>query len=216
MFDERLVMPSAIRSTEKKLSPPRLQVYMPVAGIFVFVILYFIAASLYPGGSDIDRNSKGFSWLHNYWCELMASQSQNGQPNTARPVAISAMWVLVISLSLLWYGTPRHLPLHPSLQKLITVCGILSMALLFFLSSTNHDLVINIASSLGIVAILLTSAGLYRKKMLITFALGLLCLLLCILNSWLYYTGQRYYLPVVQKVTFILFLTWFGMMRINV
>ncbi|MGN6293272.1 MAG: hypothetical protein ACTHMV_11055 [Chitinophagaceae bacterium] len=190
-------------------------VYLPVAGIVLFSLLYVIATLLYPGGSDIDRHAKGFNWLHNYWCELMAPYSQNGQPNTARSLAISAMCVLAASLALIWYFVPSHLPFSRPLQKFISLCGVLSMAILFFLFSYDHDQVINMASTLGFMAILLTSAGLYRKKMFLLFGLGVIGFLLGLLNTWLYYSGQRYYLPVVQKITFIFFLAWFVLLRLR-
>lgn len=188
---------------------------MPVGGIILFTLLYIVATLLYPGGSDIDRNAKGFNWLHNYWCELMAPHSQNGQENTARPVAILAMCVLAASLALIWYYVPSRLPLHRSLQKLNSWSGILSMVMLFFLFTHDHDKVINIAASLGFTAMLLASAGLYRKKMFFLFSLGVFCFLLGLLNTWLYYSGQRYYLPVVQKITFILFLSWFCLLALR-
>lgn len=190
-------------------------VYLPVAGIILFSLLYIIATLLYPGGSDIDRHAKGFNWLHNYWCELMASYSQSNQPNTARPLAISAMCVLAVSLALIWYFVPSHLPLSRPLQKFISLSGVLSMIILFFLFSYDHDKVINTASALGFTAILLTLAGLYRKKMFLLFALGVIGFLLGFLNTWLYYSGQRYYLPVVQKITFIFFLAWFVLLRLR-
>ncbi len=191
------------------------QIYLPVGGIILFALLYITATLLYPGGSDIDRNAKGFNWLHNYWCELMAPHSQNGQPNTARSVAIFAMCVLAASLALIWYYVPPHLPLRKLLQKLISWSGILSMIMLFFLFTNDHDNVINVAASLGFTAMLLTSAGLYRKKMFFLFALGMICFLLGLLNTWLYYSGQRYYLPIIQKITFILFLVWFILLRLR-
>lgn len=190
-------------------------IYLPVGGIILFALLYVVATLLYPGGSDIDRNAKGFNWLHNYWCELMAPHSQNRQENIARPVAILAMCVLAASLALIWYYVPSRLPLHKSLQKLNSWSGILSMVMLFFLFTHDHDKVINIAASLGFTAMLLTSAGLYRKKMFFLFSLGVFCFLLGLLNTWLYYSGQRYYLPVVQKVTFILFLSWFCLLALR-
>lgn len=202
-------------SQQQTQAPRKWPIYLPVGGIILFALLYVVATLLYPGGSDIDRNAKGFNWLHNYWCELMAPHSQNGQQNIARPVAIVAMCILAASLALIWYYVPTHLPLHKSLQKLTSLSGILSMLMLFFLFTHDHDDVINIAASLGFTAMLLTSAGLYRKKMFFLFVSGAFCFLLGLLNTWLYYSGQRYYLPVVQKITFILFLVWFCLLTLR-
>lgn len=212
MTGQQALMNSSKQQTQ---AARKWQIYLPVGGIILFVLLYITATLLYPGGSDIDRNAKGFNWLHNYWCELMAPRSQNGLPNTARSVAIFAMCMLAASLALIWYYVPLHLPLGKPLQKLISWSGILSMIMLFFLFTNDHDNVINIAALLGFTAMLLTSAGLYRKKMFFLFALGVICFLLGLLNAWLYYSGQRYYLPIVQKITFMLFLVWFILLRLR-
>ena len=37
-------------------------VLTPIFGILIFVVLYIVAALLYPGGSQVDKNSIGFSW----------------------------------------------------------------------------------------------------------------------------------------------------------
>jgi len=211
MTHQQLLKNSSALQTQTAKWP----VYLPVAGIVLFILLYIIATLLYPGGSDIDRNAKGFNWLHNYWCELMAPYSQNRQPNTARALAISAMCVLAASLAVIWYFVPSHLPFPRLLQKLISLSGILSMIILFFLFSYDHDKVINMAATLGFTAMILTSAGLYRKKMFLLFAWGVFGFFLGLLNTWLYYSGQRYYLPVVQKITFIFFLAWFVLLRLR-
>lgn len=43
----------------------------PPTGILIFFMLYVVAALLYPGGSQADKASTGFSWMNNYWCNLL-------------------------------------------------------------------------------------------------------------------------------------------------
>ncbi|HEV7621655.1 MAG TPA: hypothetical protein VGO09_07980, partial [Flavisolibacter sp.] len=50
----------------------------PVFGSFAFIILYIIATIYYPGGSQANNVSKGFSWVHNYWCNLLNEKAING------------------------------------------------------------------------------------------------------------------------------------------
>ncbi len=54
---------------------------------------------LYPGGSQVDVNSKGFSWINNYWCNLLNENAISGQHNPGRPIALTGMAVLCFSLS---------------------------------------------------------------------------------------------------------------------
>jgi hypothetical protein len=44
---------------------------LPPVGILIFILLYIVAAFFYPGGSEFDTHSDGFSWKHNYWCNLL-------------------------------------------------------------------------------------------------------------------------------------------------
>lgn len=66
----------------------------PILGVIIFVILYIIATLLYPGGSQIEKNAIGFSWVNNYWCNLLNESATNGQPNSAKPVAMAGMFIL--------------------------------------------------------------------------------------------------------------------------
>ncbi|MFN7116301.1 MAG: hypothetical protein ACK4TA_05840, partial [Saprospiraceae bacterium] len=53
----------------------------PLVGIVLFLVLYIVAAFYYPGGSNADHSAKGFSIVHNYWCDLLAIGAKNGQIN---------------------------------------------------------------------------------------------------------------------------------------
>ena len=69
-------------------------VLTPIFGTIVFVVLYIVATLLYPGGSQVDKNSIGFSWTNNYWCNLLNDNAINGQHNPAKPIAMTGMFVL--------------------------------------------------------------------------------------------------------------------------
>ena len=189
---------------------------LPAIGICLFVILYFIAAALYPGGSEVNRLAKGFSWKHNYWCDLLETHAENGEPNTARPMAIIATAVLSISIAAFWYFVPRLFSFKPFLKKTIQYTGIMSMGMLVFLQADFHDTVINTAGVLGIIAITLTLVGLYKNHSYPLFMLGLLCFVLFFLNNYIYYTKNGIgYLAIIQKISFFLFLLWFFILTIQ-
>lgn len=188
----------------------------PVAGILLFIILYIIAAFLYPGGSDADKTATGFSWQNNYWCELLASYAQNGEPNTARPVAILAMTVLATSLIIFWNNIAGLFVYRKSGSRVAQYCGTGSMLVLPFLFTGLHDPVINISALLGCIAIIALLLSLYKQKMYLLFFIGVLCLLLCGINNYVYYSKDLlHYLPVIQKISFFIFLLWFILLSVK-
>ena len=186
-------------------------------GIVVYIILYLVATTFYPDGSQVDKNSIGFSWVNNYWCNLLNEKAINGEHNAAKPFAVCAMVVLSVSLTLFWFLFARHMKIKRSLRVLIQISGMLSILLSFFLlTNSNHDLVINVASMAGLVAVIGTYIGFYKNKLHLLFSFGLLMILLIALNNYVYYTkGLIIYLPVIQKITFAIFLIWICCIDIN-
>jgi hypothetical protein len=182
----------------------------PITGSFLFIILYVIAALLYPGGSGTDKTTIGYSWTDNYWCNLLNEKAINGQTNEARPVAITAMFILGLTLSAFWILFPVIAKLKKYHRLLIQIAGIVGMMASFLLlTRIDHDIAINTSSAFGLIAMLGTMIALYQLKWKGLFTLGLFDLLLTALNNYLYHTEQMMYLPIIQKITFLSFIIWF-------
>ena len=191
------------------------QLLIPFAGICLFVLLYLMASFLYPGGSHRFESAKEFSWIHNYWCDLLDIRARNGSPNTARPVAIMASMILCISLIYFWFYFTVIYDSNGGL--VIRYSGILSSLSMMFLFNGPHDLVINLSSTLGLIAITGALLILSRERIYTLFSLGLFCLVLCIINNYIYFTGNFLNsLPVVQKISFFIFLLWFCLLDIQI
>jgi hypothetical protein len=188
---------------------------LPLFGILLFVCLYIIAAQFYPGGSQEDMHAQGFSWLNNYWCNLLNEKAINGQYNPARPIAMTAMLVLSLSLGSFWYIFPQQIGFTKSKRLIIQASGITAMATAILLSTHFHDIIINVAGSFGIVAMIGTFLGLYKLKWFRLFWLGIFNLLLIMLNNILYHCNSLTYLPLVQKITFLFFLLWIGLINLG-
>lgn len=173
-------------------------------------MLYIFATLLYPGGSQVNKNSIGFSWVNNYWCNLLNTNAINGEPNPAKPIALLGMFVLCFTLSFFWFIFPGYMNSNKNLKLTIQASGILTMTVAFFLfTDINHDLVTNLASSLGAIATIGTFIGLYKNKLFKLFAFGLLNILLAGINNLFYYNKELIvYLPVIQKISFASFLIW--------
>ena len=188
----------------------------PILGSFLFVILYVIAAILYPGGSGADKTIIGYSWTNNYWCNLLNEKALNGQTNAAKPIAVTAMFILCLALSSFWIVFPALTQLKKYHRLLIQIAGTVCMLTSFLLlTSIDHDLAVNTSSAFGLIAMIGTLIALYQLEWNRLFAFGLFNLLLIALNNYLYHTEQMTYLPLVQKFSFLSFLVWICFIDIN-
>lgn len=193
----------------KDRQPKRLWVLTPTLGICLFGVLYLLAACQYPGGSNADRVAVGFSWQHNYWCDLLGNVGKNGVTNPARPIALTAMLVLCGSLSVFWWLLPHLYSTQTRFVCLSRWAGALSMVIVLFIGTRHHDLVMNTAGCFGLVALTATFWGLCQSRLFALIKFGLFCMVLILLNNYVYYSHQYVaHLPVIQKVTFTLFLLW--------
>jgi hypothetical protein len=183
--------------------------YIPLAGIPTFVLLYIIATLYYPGGSQTNAHAIGFSWLHNYWCNLLNNQAVNGQANAAKPIAVSAMVLLCISLTVFWYFFPYSTTVKKGLQQMVRYSGTLAMITASLLGILEHDWVINMASLMGFFAVTGTIFILKRLSWTTLFWFGVVNTLLVGINNLFYYNESLIrYLPIIQKITFAAFLIW--------
>ena len=177
-------------------------------GVVAFIVLYYLATLLYPGGSQADKTMKGFSWINNYWCNLLNETAINGEHNSARPVAMAAMLILGLSMLLFWYQLPLVLPAGKWYNS-VRFTGIVSTVVSMFIFTSWHDRVIDISGLLGLFALLATLTGLYKKKIYGLFIMGCCALALCGVNYYMaLYRSLLLHLPVVQKITFLYFLLW--------
>lgn len=182
----------------------------PIKGIVLFGVLYLLAAQMYPGGSQADKYAEGFSWVHNYWCNLLNEKAINGEPNTAKPIAMIGMAVLCASLMCFWVVFPICVQLSRHARRIVQGSGIMAMCIAFFLfSDMDHDLLTNFATFFGLIALIGTYVGLYRAGWGRHLTFGLIHILLVFVNTYVYYhRGMIVYLPVIQKISFVLFLCW--------
>jgi len=183
--------------------------FIPIAGIALFLILYAVAANHYPGGSNASRTHDGFDWINNYWCDLLAPVAKNGSPNSARAYALTGMILLFSSLAVFWYHLPRFFHERKLTTVLIRSTGSISMFILLFVFTRFHDGVIGIGSSISIVPVATTLTELNRSKLKGLYISGWVCILLILLNFYIYLTNWWIaFLPLLQKITLLLFLVW--------
>ena len=189
---------------------------VPSFGIILYALLYFIATFFYPGGNQLNKSSTGFSWTQNYWCNLLNKNAINGQSNPARPLALSAMFVLCVTLAIFWYIFPKQISFKKNIRLMIQISGCLAMTTGMFLFTGFHDYIINIATCFGLIAITGTYIGLIKIRWMKLFWIGLFNIVLIVINNILYYdNGLIFYLPIVQKLTFLYLLFWIVLIDIK-
>lgn len=194
----------------------RALILTPTFGIVLFLILYAIATKFYPGGSQADMNATGFSWINNYWCNLLNEKAMNGQLNAARPFALFAMGVLSCSLALFWIIFPSFADFNIRSGLVMKAAGILAMIIGMFSFTPYHDMVINLATFAGLIPLTFTFVGLYRAGWRKLYRGGLFILFLIVVNNILYYSeGLLHFLPLIQKFTFLYFLSWICLINIR-
>lgn len=187
-----------------------LSILISLLGIVLFVLFYIMAAIKYPGGSWMLPNQDGFSFWHNYLCDLLDIYAINGEINTARFYAITALGFLCIGLFYLWLNLPGLFEVKNFNQKIMKLSGLLSLLLILFLAIGNHDEVVRIAGVFGVIAFITCAVELFKAHHKKLFLLGVLCILVFLFNYFIYETGFFIkMLPVIQKITFLLFICWF-------
>ena len=140
----------------------------------------------------------------------------NGQHNAARPIAITAMLVLCTTLMIFWYIFPKQIAFKKASRLTIQISGFIAMSIGMFLFTSLHDYIINIASLFGLIALTGTFIGLMKLKWIKLFWMGIFIVMLIGLNNFLYHkNGLIFYLPIVQKITFLYFLLWVCLISIN-
>ena len=190
---------------------------IPFIGMGLFVLFYVIASILYPGGSYGNPDQVGFSFLDNYFCDLLDNNAIKGGENIARIPSRIAFGFLCFTLIFIWYHIPKLFKTKNFNHHLIRVCGIMAMLVVMFLASGIHDTIVYTAGILGSVAFLATFVELFKEGHYKHFIFGICCLVLILINYVVYETGiNRNMLPVIQKITFIICISWFLLLMVSI
>jgi len=175
-------------------------------GILSTITLLVIAAAQYPGGSQADQTAVGYDWSNNYISNLFGELAVNGATNPGRYWAIAGMFFLSISLAWFFVSFAKKIPQKRAAQVL-KYTGISGMVFTFLIATPLHDVMIPIASTLFLIGIFYSTVFVFKSKLR---GLQLLCtstLLAFYLSLYCYGSGDfRAYLPVLQKITFLLVL----------
>ena len=191
--------------------------YLPIFGIIIYVLLYCYSATLYPGGSQADLNTSGFDWVNNYWCNLMNEVGMNGRRNPARPFAITATITICFSLMFFIFQFAKAFSKNKIWRKSIQFSGIFSTSLAMLIFTKYHDLMICLSSFFGAFVMIGIVKEIYWSNLTIYKIWGVGCLLLLIVNNYIYYTWHGItYLPLLQKITLGIVLAWVAGLNLEI
>jgi len=183
--------------------------FLPTIGILLFIGIYIYASKLYPGGSQADLNSVGFDWSNNYWCNLMLENGLNGIKNKARPVAITGIIILCISMIIFFFQFANHFEKHRIWKMTIKISGALAILSAPFIFSEYHDIMTTVLSISGTVVIIGMIRALHNNQLTFLKVMGIFCILIIVLNNFFYYNEDLIqYGPLIQKGAFFLILSW--------
>ncbi len=182
---------------------------LPTLGILTFIGIYVYAATLYPGGSQADINSVGYDWRNNYWCNLMSEDAMNGLENPASPVALLGIVILCSSMALFFFHFANYFEKNRIWKITIKIAGALAMGAAVFIFTKYHDIMTAISSICGVVVIIGIIRALHKNNLKFFKVGGMICVALLVIVNFFYYNENLInYLPIVQKVGFILILSW--------
>ncbi len=202
---------------DKISKPAGLVLWLPGIGILFFLIFYIVAAITYPGGSAAEPAHIGFDFWNNYLCDLLDEYAINGELNSARYYARASLFALCSGLILLWIYLPVLFDKKKFVHYLMWISGILSLLTIFLMGTRNHDVIVRLAGVFGIAAFLSCSWALVKGKYRTLGLLGFVCFTVFLINYLIYETGIFIsVLPLIQKITFVLCLTWFSGLSYNV
>lgn len=179
--------------------------YFPIFGLIAYVIFFFIASYQYPENPLNQAAVQGYSFFHHFLCDLMYAITPEGLVNTARPIAIMGHFLLSFAMISFFYILPEIFS-YTNINTWITrFFGIISMIAFAFLFTDYHDRIVTIVGAVGTVSVFafLLEIKNYSGKgfRILTYV--------CLILSFTVFIGYEtkvgiYYLPLLQKITFII------------
>jgi hypothetical protein len=182
---------------------------IPLVGVACFLAFYFSAAAIYPGGTEGDHQSAGYSHLWNFWCDLLHPVSYSGVMNGGRPFALAGTIALPLSLIPLWLLAPLLFLRRSALDPFVRAAGVLAMVLASLVWTPFHDLSIEGSSLFGFGAFIAAELGFLRAGRRRLFAVGIAPVLFGAATFLMWKTGAgAVAIPLVQKAAYATFLVW--------
>lgn len=182
--------------------------HLPTLGVTAALALFVAAATRYPGGTHVHTDTVGYSWAQNFLCSLFGLQALNGAQNTARPLAITALLLLCVSLGVVFFMISRSTSSRWH-RSAIEIGGIGTAVYSMFVATPIHNLVISIGFVFALVAFVAVAHLMWVERRRGLLAWGVVVLVLKGASAVSYYGDVCYdWLPLLQKVGVVVGLGW--------
>jgi len=124
--------------------------------VLIFVALWMVAMSSYPGWNAFDSHSVGHDVLRNFLCDLLAATTPDGRSNLVGSTAMNAGVVVLVlgALLPLWWQVPLRGPWRCTSRVLGVVAAIFSLTICVqqaFALAISHNTVTLSAAAAGLV-----------------------------------------------------------------
>ena len=190
--------------------------YIPTICIAIFLLLFLYCTTLYPGSSQHDINALGFTWQHNYWCDILEIETYDEQRNPSSYWGIAATLFLCLGTGWLFYQFPNHFGATLTEKWVIWGFGITSMVIASVIFTPLHNYVIALASGLALIAILTMFYVLFHQTQWPLFYYGVFACIIMLINNYIYYSRIGVgHLPWIQKISLVIVLAWIIMIDIQ-
>ena len=195
--------------------------YFPIFGILIYLVMFTIAASFYPGGSNnVPTAQNGYSIFHNYLCDSNNQTTHSGLENKGKLLANLSHLVLSITMMTFFYVFPNIFGHRNRNTKLIKILGVFSMAIFTFMYQEElHDLIVTLVgifASMAFVPIFIELVN-YKNR-----PFKILTCIVFLMSIALYLGFETktgiYYMPFLQKIVFLVDSTlviWTGVIAIG-
>lgn len=168
--------------------------------VAISVVLIVIAASVYPGGSLLDKNSQGFDWTKNFISNLFQEKAINGLENRSRVWAIIGMAFHAVGYGLFFIEMSKRI-LVKQASTVLKVVGTVNIVFNFLIATPLHDLMIVISSTLSLLGLFYITVFILKSKLHVLKICCILCLLIFYYTLFLYGSGDWRLLAIMQKVS---------------
>ncbi len=166
--------------------------------------LLVVSTFFYPGGSQHDEMTVGFSWRHNYLCNLLNPVAVNGYENGARPWAVAGLLLLCATAAVFFVRFSQKIPAKGA-SNIIKLAGVGAMLATLLTATPYHYLAVVTSGTLLMLALFYITVFVFISKLHGFKLLAVLCLM-ALYGSTLVYFTQTYLevLPVLQKAGLLL------------
>ncbi len=182
------------------------------------VLAAVVAAASYPGGTWMDRSTRGHSFWANFLCDIARDPALDGRPHPAAGWGRAAEWALVLALGFFFWIAPALV--QPARRartiRLLGVVAMLGLLLVPVTEKVPHALALIAGAGPGFAATLLLLRGLRHRPVLAWLGMlalglsGLELVLFLAFNERFGSTTVPLAVPAVQRLAVLAAIAWMG------